>query len=218
MLLRSRTLLASGAFASVVGWELRQRSHAQAERAGVHKTITSVRDNVRTETWETDQRRSGLGSEPWSVRKHTLHGGRQEGSEVIEVDNGRLSFTVIPTRGMSIGRVDAGTALPLGWASPVREVVNPAYVDLQDFGGLGWLTGFNEWLVRCGVAFAGHPGTDGAHLLTLHGRIGNIPASEVTVEVDGQHPHTIRVVRCDPSSPGAEHCRCLCHRLSSRDG
>ena len=94
---------------------------------------------------------------------------------------------------MSIGRVDAGKALPLGWSNPVREVVNPAYVDLQDFNGLGWLTGFNEWLVRCGVAFAGHPGKDNDQLLTLHGRIGNIPASEVTVDVDAAYPHTIRV-------------------------
>ena len=42
--------------------------------------------------------------------------------------------------------------------------------------------------VRCGVAFAGHPAEEqeGGHLLTLHGRIGNIPASEVEVVVDAE--------------------------------
>ena len=168
-------------------------AEARSERRGLRKTITSVQDNTRTETWETSDLKSGISDKPWSVRKRTLHGGRQEGSEEIEVDNGVLSFTVLPTRGMSIGRVDAGKALPLGWRSPIREAVNPVHVDLQDFNGLGWLTGFGEWLVRCGVAFAGHPGKDGDQLLTLHGRIGNIPASEVTVEVDEAYPHTIRV-------------------------
>ena len=152
---------------------------------------------MRRAAGETNERHSGIGSRPWHVRKRTLHGGRQEGSEEIEVDNGVLRFTVLPTRGMSVGtleaEVDSSKTLPLGWSSPVREVVHPKHVDLQDFAGLGWLTGFNEWLVRCGVAFAGHPGEDGAHMLTLHGRIGNIPASEVTVEVDAAPPHTIRI-------------------------
>ena len=97
-----------------------------------------------------DHQRSGLGSSPWSVTKMTLHGGRQEGVDLIEVDNGVLRFTVIPTRGMSIGQVVGGD-VRLGWDSPVREVVHPRHVDLQDHGGLGWLTGFNEWLTRCGV-------------------------------------------------------------------
>jgi len=93
---------------------------------------------------------------------------------------------------MSIGRLNVEGA-PLSWQSPVREAVHPSHVDLQDFGGLGWLTGFNEWMVRCGVAFAGHPGVDDGTLLTLHGRIGNIPASEVEVIVDEEAPHRIRV-------------------------
>jgi hypothetical protein len=190
---RGLKLLAGGA---VVGLAAHQHSSSKVEsepqKKGLRKVITSVSDNCRTDTWETNEKQSGIGSTPWSVRKRTLHGGRQEGSEEIVVDNGVLSFTVLPTRGMSIGRVDAG-ALPLGWKNPVKEVVNPAYVDLQDFNGLGWLTGFNDWLIRCGVAFTGHPGKDGDQLLTLHGRIGNMPASEVTVEVDAEYPHTIRV-------------------------
>lgn len=119
----------------------------------------------------------------WSVRKTTLHGGSQEGVELVRVDTGALRFDVIPTRGMSVRRVNAGD-VRLGWDSPVKQVVHPRHVDLQDHGGLGWLTGFNEWMVRCGVAFAGHPGEDNGRLLTLHGRIGNIPASEVEVVVD----------------------------------
>ena len=169
--------------------------------AGLRQVLTSVAQNLRVDHWRV----SGLASDqPWSVEKRTLHGGRQEGVDIIEVDNGRLKFTVVPTRGMSIGSLEAADAggggrQSFGWASPVREYPHPAHVDLQDFGGLGWLTGFNEWCVRCGVAFAGHPAEEaGGHLLTLHGRIGNIPASEVEVVVDAEAPHRIRVRRLCP--------------------
>ena len=137
----------------------------------------------------------------WSINKRTLHGGKQEGVELIEVDNGRLQFRVIPTRGMSILDVTLGD-VRLGWNSPVKEVVHPSYVNLHDRGGLGWLDGFNEWMVRCGLSFAGHPGEDkfinnvGAEAtmdLTLHGKIGNIPASEVVEVVEKKAPHRIRI-------------------------
>jgi hypothetical protein len=135
------------------------------------------------------------------VRQTTLHGGKQEGVEVIEVDNGTLQFVVVPTRGMSVLRVQCGE-LRLGWDSPVKEVVNPMHMDLQSRGGLGWLEGFNEWMVRCGLESNGHPGTDkfinntgdeATMDLTLHGKIGNIPASEVEVVVDREPPYRIRI-------------------------
>lgn len=86
---------------------------------------------------------------PFNVRVRTLHGGKQEGVQVIDVDSGRLSFTVVPTRGMNLERMTSGD-VTLGWSSPVKEVVNPAFITLDSRGGLGWLDGFNEWLVRCG--------------------------------------------------------------------
>jgi murein DD-endopeptidase MepM/ murein hydrolase activator NlpD len=48
----------------------------------------------------------------------------------------------------------------LGWNSPVKEVVHPRLINLQSRGGLGWLEGFNEWMVRCGLENNGHPGVD----------------------------------------------------------
>lgn len=142
--------------------------------------------------------RSGDG---WSVRSQVLHGGRQEGVELITVDNGALQIDIIPTRGMSIYEVRSGD-MRLGWDSPVEEIVHPAFIDLESRGGLGWLEGFNEWMVRCGLEFAGHPGADefvtntgdiATMELTLHGKIGNIPASTVEVIVDAEPPHRIRV-------------------------
>lgn len=136
-----------------------------------------------------------------SITHTTLHGGKQEGVELIRVDNGKLAITVIPTRGMSILSVESDD-VKLGWNSPVKEVVHPQYVDLESRGGLGWLEGFNEWMVRCGLEFAGHPGLDkfttntgdeAEMMLTLHGKIGNIPASVVDIHIDEKPPHRIRV-------------------------
>jgi len=119
--------------------------------------------------------------------------------DVIEVDNGRLRLLVVPTRGMSILRVNSGD-VRLGWDSPVKEVVHPQFIRLESRGGLGWLEGFNEWLVRCGLEWAGHPGKDqfrnnvGEEVemdLTLHGKIGNIPASELEVVIEAGPPPRI---------------------------
>ena len=44
----------------------------------------------------------------------------------------------------------------LGWDSPVSEVVNPAFIELNGRGGLGWLKGFNELVTRCGYEWVGH--------------------------------------------------------------
>src|SRR5207302_9051547 len=93
------------------------------------------------------------------IQQVTLHGGKQEGVNVVIVDNGKLKITVVPVRGMGLLSVVMGD-LRLGWESPVKEVVHPKYINLQSRGGLGWLEGFNEFLCRCGLESNGHPGTD----------------------------------------------------------
>lgn len=161
--------------------------------------LDSVRDNLNSGHFELTAADVGDESGNWSVLKHVLHGGKQEGVEIVEIDNGPLYIVVIPTRGMNIFEVRNGD-LRLGWDSPVKEFVHPQYINLQSRGGLGWLEGFNEWMVRCGLEFAGHPGLDrfvdntGAEAemeLTLHGKIGNIPASEVELLIDPEPPHRI---------------------------
>ena len=173
-------------------------NHAEPYR----KVLASVRDNVHVDEWALESRDTDIASDvPWSVHKVTLHGGRQEGVDVVVIDNGRIQITVVPTRGMSVLQVVEGD-IRLGWDSPVKEVVHPNFINLKARSGLGWLEGFNEWMVRCGLEYAGHPGTDtfinnvgdeATMELTLHGKIGNIPASEVEVLVDREPPHRIHV-------------------------
>jgi Domain of unknown function (DUF4432) len=145
----------------------------------------------------------GLGeTQPFSVKKHTLRGGRREGVDLIVVDNGALRFSVVPTRGMGLwkGWYEGN---PLGWDSPIGDgPVNPAFVNLGAHGGLGWLEGFDELLARCGLESNGAPfevetvKSDGSKSHTtfgLHGRIANIPASYVAVDVAAEPPHGITI-------------------------
>lgn len=138
----------------------------------------------------------------WSVTQEVLHGGKQEGVDLITVDNGAMKLRILPTRGMGIWDVVSGD-VRLGWNSPVKEAVHPRHINLSSRGGMGWLEGFNEWFVRCGLESAGFPGEDlrtnaaGKELktdLTLHGKIANIPASRVEVAVDRDPPYTIHIL------------------------
>lgn len=170
----------------------------------IEKTLISVEENIRVSEWSLSWKElvlPGAGGAQWSIQKAVLHGGRQEGVDVVVVDTGRMVFRIIPTRGMGLWEARCGD-LRLGWDSPVKEVVHPSHVNLQARGGLGWLEGFGEWINRCGLESNGAPGPDevpdntGKIVttdLTLHGRISYVPAREVVVSIDAAPPHTIRV-------------------------
>ena len=190
-----RISLAITVAASLVGSSLRAADDA-------HRfVLTDSATNRHSPSFRVTSGDLGISGPKWSVTSETLHGGKQEGVELITIDNGAMTIRVIPTRGMGILDVQAGD-VRLGWDSPVKEVVHPKHVRLESRGGLGWLDGFNEWMVRCGLEYAGHPGKDqfttntGATAemdLSLHGKIGNIPASRVEVIIDKAPPHRLRV-------------------------
>ena len=114
-----------------------------------------------------------------------LVGGLCDGVLVTELSNGVIDMDVVPTRGMGIAEVRCGD-LRLGWDSPVRGPVHPAHVPLHEPSGLGWLDGFDEWFVRCGLHSNGAPEFDdhGQLVHPLHGRIANQPAHRVDVSID----------------------------------
>lgn len=137
-----------------------------------------------------------------SISKTTLRGGLSEGVDLVELHNGDLSISVLPTRGMGIWKCTfRGT--PIGWQSPVSQPVNPAFVNLKERDGLGWLNGFNELMCRCGLSFHGPPGMDGDSEVTLHGRIANLPAHKVVADVaeDGTLNVTGTVDECSLFGP-----------------
>jgi galactose mutarotase-like enzyme len=76
--------------------------------------------------------------------------------------------------------------MEIGWRSPVRGPVHPRFVPLGEPSGLGWLDGFDELLVRCGLESNGAPEFDDRRVLKypLHGRIANMPAHFVQLTAD----------------------------------
>jgi hypothetical protein len=156
-------------------------------------TLTDVERDVWLDTFAIGPADLGVAdATAWSVRKRTLRAGPREGVDIIDVDNGALSFSIVPTRGMGIWR-GRYRGMPLGWQSPIVGPVHPKFVNLSGRNGLGWLTGFDEWLCRCGLASMGPPGDDNGMPLTLHGRLANLPAHRVEVAVGKKPPHTIAI-------------------------
>lgn len=114
-----------------------------------------------------------------------LSGGRGDGMDWLEIDNGSFRTIVLPTRGMSLWKAWSKQS-ELGWQSPVQGPVHPSCVPIFDPSGLGWLEGFDELVVRCGLQSNGAPDFDvnGKLRYPLHGRIGNLPAHSLSIFVD----------------------------------
>src|SRR5262245_12349896 len=100
-----------------------------------------------------------LGIGRCSIKKRRLQGGLSDGVDSITVDTGTSRLVVLPTRGMSIWKAWRH-GLEVGWKSPVSGPVHPAFVPLMEPSGLGWLDGFDELLVRCGLESNGAPDFD----------------------------------------------------------
>ena len=165
-------------------------------------TLTDVVNDVWLDNFSTSSDRLQLGpAQHWSLRKRTLRGGYRDGIDLIEVDNGALSYAILPTRGMGLWHGNF-EGIHLGWKAPLHGPVHPRHVNTADRGGIGWLTGFDEWLCRCGLASNGPPGEDvhtdrlgtqHRELLSLHGRIANQPAYYVEVRVGLDPPYELSV-------------------------
>jgi len=132
----------------------------------------------------------GLGKA--AVIKRTYSGGLTEGVVGVEISNGEVEIDVLPTRGMGIWRVlhrtdGSDNVATVGWKSPNRGPVHPAFVDLGEPSGMGWLDGFDELLCRCGLESNGAPDFDDQTnrlKYPLHGRIANRPAHDVELTID----------------------------------
>ncbi|AGA27516.1 aldose 1-epimerase family protein [Singulisphaera acidiphila] len=166
-------------------------------------TLTDVGRDLWVENFAIDAASvESPSAHAWSVTKRALRGGRRDGVDLIQVNNGVFTFSIVPTRGMGLWKGHLGGDR-VGWDSPVGDgPVNPAFVNLMNWGGLGWLEGFDELVARCGLENNGAPyeekvtNPDGSERHTtygLHGKIANIPASFVAVHVGTEPPYEIVV-------------------------
>jgi len=149
-------------------------------------TLTDVSKQIFVDDISITPRDVGGEADGYGVEKKTLRGGKCDGVDMILVDNAAATFIVLPTRGMSVWRGNC-RGVELGWKSPVQGPVHPKFVNLMEPSGLGWLDGFDELLVRCGLESNGAPEFEAGGRLQypLHGRIANTPAHKVEVAVDG---------------------------------
>jgi hypothetical protein len=110
------------------------------------------------------------------VKPYTLSDGRAAGIPAIDFRTGTgFAFTVLPGRAMDIGFAE-WRGIPLCWRSATGDVAS-AYYEPEAFG---WLRSFSGGLVAtCGLTQAGMPCDDNGEQLGLHGRIGNVPATNV---------------------------------------
>ncbi|RUL85928.1 aldose 1-epimerase family protein [Tautonia sociabilis] len=157
-------------------------------------TLTDLAHDLWTDSLALSPANLGLPTDQdWSITKRTLRGGRRDGVDLIRLHNGRLSIDIVPTRGMGLWRGQY-RGDRLGWSSPVVDgPIHPGLVNLAGLGGFGWLDGFDELLARCGLEHNGPPVQDGPFSHGLHGRIQNIPAHLVTVQVSETPPFELIV-------------------------
>lgn len=154
--------------------------------------LTDNQEGIAVGNWSISSEKLNIRDKSFKIENKVLSGGKQQGSEVITITSGDFSVSVSPTRGMNILSAK-GNGVRMGWDSPVDEVVNPAYINLESRGGHGWLDGFNEMMVRCGFEWTGHAVVADGRVYSLHGRAGNTPASKVVINIDEKAPYTISI-------------------------
>jgi hypothetical protein len=123
-------------------------------------------------------KRIGHISQVADAREGRMVSGKGDGVATIDVKTGSgFNFTVLPSRCMDIAWADY-CGVPISYISKAG-VVHPSYYEKD---GLGFLRSFTCGLVTtCGLTYMGAPCDDNGELLGLHGRVSNIPATDVGV-------------------------------------
>lgn len=142
-------------------------------------------EDLALDAFEFNGEELGGAAASCSVRLRTLRGGLRDGVRLLEIESGPLRVAILPDRGMSIWKMWHGET-EIGWPSPIRGPVHPRFVDVGEPSGLGFLDGFDEMLVRCGLVSNGAPEFDefGRLQYPLHGRVANLPTHQLSVAVN----------------------------------
>lgn len=114
------------------------------------------------------------------VKPCRLLDGFEDGVHALDFTTGSgLDFTVLPSRGMDISSAHYN-GRSLAWRSATTDK-HPAFFDTEGENGRGWLRSFYGGLVvTCGLTYAGANGEDEGNFYGIHGRVNNLPASQVS--------------------------------------
>ncbi len=122
--------------------------------------------------------RIGSLSQVGGISEFRYAGGRSDGVRGIRIDTGRLCVEMVVDRALDVARATLD-GVPFVWRS-ANDLASPAYYDDR---GDEWLRSFfGGWLTTCGLANFGPAGRDRWGEYGLHGRINNVPASEMIAE------------------------------------
>lgn len=132
------------------------------------------RERSRTEVLD----RCGSVDQFGGIRLAELADGPARGVRTAEIRTGSgLEVQVAIDRCLDLTH-GSFKGIPLCWRSSVGDI-HPAFYEPE---GSGWLRTFpGGILATCGLSQAGGPNRDGDDELGLHGRVGTIPASRVSV-------------------------------------
>jgi len=73
------------------------------------------------QNWQITSQQLGVQTDkPFSVTLRTLHGGRQEGVSIVDIDNGTMKLSVVPTRGMNVLQASVGN-VRMGWETKKKH-------------------------------------------------------------------------------------------------
>ena len=128
-------------------------------------------------------RRVGRLDQVAGIEPCVLSDGTAQGTRALRVSTGAgLDVTVLPDRCLDIPRATYN-GRSLCWHGPAG-VVAPQFYEPE---GTGFLRSFFGGLVTtCGLRNFGPPYTDGDERFPMHGRIGNLPAHDVSWGADWQ--------------------------------
>jgi hypothetical protein len=97
-------------------------------------TLTDGADRTYVEQLEVTPQLVGGSAQGYRIHKRRLQGGMSDGVDVVHVDNGKLSFEVVPTRGMGLWKAWFG-GQQIGWNSRHPEQTH-SEPDRNQTGGL----------------------------------------------------------------------------------
>lgn len=160
--------------------------------------------------------RVGDVSQVAGIKLVELADGRGKGVAAAQFTTGTgLSFTVVPDRGLDISAATY-EGKSLCWRSCTGDV-SPAFYDAR---GLEWLRSFAGGLVcTCGLTYCGAPCDDAGEDLGLHGRVANIPAQNLAVDMGWQGDEYLMCLKGEVHETGVfRDSLVLTRRISAKMG
>ena len=116
----------------------------------------------------------------FGVRPGTLTEGLARGMRTLDVENGSgLSFTVLPDRCLDLAKisfkgVNCGYFSKTGLVAPTYNAKGDNFFRVFTAGAL----------TTCGLRNVGNPSEEGGESFGIHGRVGSIPAENVSAGVE----------------------------------